>query len=287
MGSWVVDLSLSVYIFLELSRIVYLLSLLDNKWHDKSFVTSLNLNPKPKCIWLSFGDDFLAYAEKAKEHGISVFIMVHSVKEALNAQKQKADVIILQGSDAGGHGKNYASVISLVPEVRDALDGSGIPIIAAGGIVDGRGLAAALMLGADGVAMGTRMAATHECQSSEQIKQRYVVEKDGGLTTVATHIFDYLSPFDWGSDVIGRALGNNITVQKFRNFLYDRKFSPSVEDKQWYRDNKDNIDIRPIWSGTGCGLIKSIIPAEQVISDTIAEAISTMKSKQLSIVPTK
>ncbi len=96
-----------------------------------------------------------------------------SVKEAEDAVSAGADVVVMQGCDAGGHGKqseSSASIISLIPQARRCIS-ENIPVVAAGGIVDGKGLAASLLLGGDGIVMGTRFIPTDVSLSDPQIKK--------------------------------------------------------------------------------------------------------------------
>ncbi len=96
-----------------------------------------------------------------------------SVKEAEDAVSAGADVVVVQGCDAGGHGKqneSSSSIISLIPQARQCIP-ENIPVVAAGGIVDGKGLAASLLLGGDGIVMGTRFIPTDESLSDPQIKK--------------------------------------------------------------------------------------------------------------------
>ena len=117
---------------------------------------------KPKALMLSFGNP-AAYIEKIKSHGIKAICQVQTMKDAANAIDLGADIIIAQGSEAGGHGESRGT-LNFVPEVADyiAAKSPDTLLCAAGGIGDGRGLAAALMLGADGVLVGSRFWASEE-----------------------------------------------------------------------------------------------------------------------------
>jgi nitronate monooxygenase len=128
---------------------------------------------KPRIVWLSFARemaDFAKWTRAVREVSpqTKIWIMLGKVSAALEVvQGAKPDVLVMQGADAGGHGfERSAGIVSIVPETIDALEAAGhghLPVLAAGGIVDGRGVAAALSLGAKGVIMGTRFIASHEC----------------------------------------------------------------------------------------------------------------------------
>lgn len=114
------------------------------------------------------------YMNEWKAAGIKVIPVVASVAHAKLMQKAGADAIVAEGTESGGH-IGEATTMTLVPQVVDAVD---IPVIAAGGIADGRGMAAAMMLGAEGVQIGTRFVASTEAQVDEAYKNRIVKAKD-------------------------------------------------------------------------------------------------------------
>lgn len=111
--------------------------------------------------------------KKLKDAGIVCIPTVGAVKHAVKAVKMGADAIVIQGAEGGGHTGSVATTI-LLPQVIDALKDSGVPVVAAGGFSDGRGLVAALAFGADGIAMGTRFLMTKESPVPAQTKENYV-----------------------------------------------------------------------------------------------------------------
>src|SRR3954464_951921 len=117
------------------------------------------LEARPAAIMLSFGDP-TPFAGRTKEAGCKIICQVQTLAQAKQAADAGADIIIAQGRDAGGHSGTTRGTMGLVPAVVDAV--APIPVVAAGGIADGRGLAAALALGAAGISMGTRFTASRE-----------------------------------------------------------------------------------------------------------------------------
>ncbi|MFW6125818.1 MAG: NAD(P)H-dependent flavin oxidoreductase [Chloroflexota bacterium] len=118
------------------------------------------------------------YTAHFKEAGVKVLHVVASVRHAQSAEKRGVDAVIAEGYEAGGHnGFDELTTFVLVPQVVDALS---IPVVAAGGIADARGVVAALVLGADGVQIGTRFIATHECVAHESFKKAVVEAVDTG-----------------------------------------------------------------------------------------------------------
>jgi nitronate monooxygenase/enoyl-[acyl-carrier protein] reductase II len=126
--------------------------------------------PKPTAISFAGGDpgDFV---KKVHDAGVLVIHQVHTVKQAHQAAEREVDVIIAQGSEAGGHGSTVSGM-SLIPQVVDAV--SPIPVVASGGVADGRGLAAALVLGAAGANVGTRFLTSVKAPISPNWKQMII-----------------------------------------------------------------------------------------------------------------
>ena len=146
---------------------------------------------KPAAVWLFAPQnlkDFLEWTNgirEASDGKTRIWIQVGTVAMAVEvARSCKPDVLVVQGSDAGGHGLvKSSSIITLLPECVDTLEEEGfghIPLLAAGGIVDGRGLAAAITLGASGVCMGTRFLASPEAIISKEYQDAVISTKDGG-----------------------------------------------------------------------------------------------------------
>ena len=130
-----------------------------------------------KVVTTSAGNPAL-YTGVFKEAGVKVFHVVASVRHAKGAERHGVDAVIAEGYEAGGHnGVDELPAMVLVPQVVDAVD---VPVVAAGGIADARGLVAALALGADGIQMGTRFVATHECVAHPNFKDAIVKANDAG-----------------------------------------------------------------------------------------------------------
>ena len=129
-----------------------------------------------KIVFTSAGNP-KTWTAHLKSHGITVVHVVSSVKFALKAQEAGVDAVVAEGFEAGGHnGRDETTTLTLIPMVRKALD---IPLIAAGGIATGRGMLAVMTLGADGVQLGSRFAASEESSAHEAFKQVVVDAKEG------------------------------------------------------------------------------------------------------------
>src|SRR5580658_6707630 len=143
----------------------------------------------PRAVMLSFADP-APFAPKIKQAGVPLICQVHTTEQALRAADVGADVVIAQGTEAGGHGQTARSTMPFVPTVVDVLAKRApqVIVVAAGGIADGRGLAAALMLGADGVLLGTRFFATQEALIPDAAKRKVVAAT--GDETIRTSVYD-------------------------------------------------------------------------------------------------
>ncbi len=233
----------------------------------------LALDHKPAAVMLSFGDH-TPFVDAIKAAEIPLICQVQTVAQALHAAQTGADVIVAQGQEAGGHGISSRGTIALAPAIVDALGGD-IPVVAAGGIADGRGLAAALMLGCGGVLMGTRFAASRESLWSE-IKTSALAAANGD-DTVRTEVFDILrrgSP--WPDSYDGRVLRNAAADRWHGNeaALYENleEAGPRFADA----DARDDMAENVTWAGEDVDLIHDIPPAGDIVQRVVNEAIEIM-----------
>ncbi|OZJ05889.1 hypothetical protein BZG36_00899 [Bifiguratus adelaidae] len=224
-------------------------------------------------FWFAYGDcrRFMAMV-RDKSPQSKIVVQVNTVKEASDAADQGADAIVVQGHEAGGHGPVLnSSTIILVPEVVSMLQSRypnrSIPVLAAGGIANGRGLLAALALGASGVVMGTRFMAAEESVYHINAKKAVVEAKDGGTTTMRTEMLDTLRRSNWPQGYNGRVLRNAITD------AMERGESLRALQKL-YDDAKASNDAKglAIFAGSNVGLVNEILPAGQIIANTMREA---------------
>jgi nitronate monooxygenase len=227
----------------------------------------LALEYQPHVVALSFGDA-RPFVDPIKDAGALVVVQIHDVDQALAALDAGADALIVQGAEAGGHSLRRAS-LPLIPAVRDAV-GEQPVLIAAGGIADGRGLAAAMLLGADGVMMGTRFLASDEALPSTGLKQRVV--QGIASDTVRTRGFDQVRGIDWPEHYSGRALANQFTARWLgrEHLLSSAASSVAYDYAAALRD--DNLDMRAIWAGEVVDLVNDILPAGQLLEQIVAQA---------------
>jgi nitronate monooxygenase len=226
----------------------------------------LALAAKPSAVWLSFGDPAI-FAGRIKDAGALLVCQVQSVAMAEDAVAKGADIIVAQGGEAGGHGISAGS-IALVPAIVDAV-GEKVPVLMAGGVADGRGLAAALMLGAKGIVMGTRFYASEEAAGFPAAKERMV-----GATaddTLRSIIFDISRQNVWPSPFTGRCLRNEHVNQWAGRELELMRRADVLSDFGNARQRGD-FDIAPVIAGEAVGLIRDLPTAGEIVARTVADA---------------
>ncbi|KPI34502.1 Nitronate monooxygenase [Cyphellophora attinorum] len=206
-----------------------------------------------------------------------IWIQTCSVGAAVQLAKEvKPDVLVMQGSDAGGHGHaRSAGVVSLVPETIDALAAEDLTttpyVVASGGLADARGVAAALALAADGAVMGTRFLASEEVMMPHPgYKQQVLDAKDGAHATTRHTVFDELKgPNMWPSHYDGRGLRSvswkehvedGVGIEDIRQRT---KAAEDGEGKGYAGAPEEKRQV--VWAGTGVGLVKKVMPAGEIV----------------------
>ena len=238
---------------------------------------------KPAAVW-QFGAftnaEYANIAQRVREasNGVTkVWIQVGSAADAVEVvEKAQPDVLVVQGTDAGGHGlETGASIMTLLLEVQDQMQAGGQQkphLIAAGGIVDGRGTAAAMTLGANGVCLGTRFLASEEATIARGYQQDIIRASDGGVSTARTKVYDQLrGTTAWPKSYNARGILN----QSF----HDSKTLSFEENKRMYDDAVEKGDLgwgvegrMTTYAGTGVGLIKEVKKAGDIVREIQQEA---------------
>jgi enoyl-[acyl-carrier protein] reductase II len=201
------------------------------------------------------------YTKYLKEHGIIVVHVVASVKFALKAQEAGVDAVVAEGFEAGGHnGRDETTTLCLIPMVKSAVQ---IPVIAAGGIGTGRGMLAAMALGADGVQLGSRFAATIESSANDAFKQEIVKAKEGDTMLTLKEITPVRlikNPF---FEKVQSAYDNQASLEDLQQLLGRGRAKKGMFEGDLV---EGELEIGQI-----SGLINDIVPAAQVIQDLVAE----------------
>lgn len=229
---------------------------------------------QPAAICLSFGDP-RKFAPKVAERGIPLICQVQSLASARQALEAGATIIVAQGTEAGGHGA-VRGMASLVPEVVDLVRKASPEtlVCAAGGIADGRGLAAALMLGADGVLMGTRFWATEEANVPPGFHAA-ALQADGD-ETLRTSLADIVRRYDWPKPFNIRTLRNKF-VERWQGNEEELKSVADMEVEKFQQAWVDgDADNSAVVVSESIGLIHTIEPVEVVMSNLIQQAEATI-----------
>lgn len=233
----------------------------------------------PATIMLSFGE-LGPFAGRVHAAGVPLTAQVQNLEHARRALDAGAQVIVAQGGEAGGHGMTVRSTFTLVPDVAD-LVAERAPqtlVVAAGGVADGRGLAAALALGADGALVGTRFWATPEALVSPLAQQRALGAS--GDETVRTRVYDVVRRLDWPAEYTVRALGNSFldTWHGHEEQLSD-SVAEAVEAFETATAAED-FDTAAIIIGEAVGRIRQVRPAADVVAEMVGEAAGILNRAQ-------
>lgn len=224
------------------------------------------LEYRPDAVMLSFGDHG-PLAWPVRMAGARLIIQVTTLAEARQALDLGADVIVAQGTEAGGHGARRGwSTLAFVPVVADLA--APVPVLAAGGIADGRGLAAALALGASGALIGTRFLATTEALI-DPAEQQAIIDA-GGEGTERDAVLDIARGSRWPREYTARTLHH-----PFHDAWRDREdeLDASAEAKAAYRRGVASGELPPpVWASQAIDLITGLRPAADVVDGIAAQA---------------
>ncbi|SHI41010.1 nitronate monooxygenase [Shimia gijangensis] len=222
---------------------------------------------------------------RAKAGGLVVLASVGNANEARIAADAGADVIVAQGWEAGGHVWGQVSTMALIPAVADAVD---LPVVAAGGISDGRGMAAALMLGASGVWIGTRLLASPEATIHKEYRSR-ILQASEADTQWAHDLYDV----DW-PDAPHRTLINSTSRTwaeagspapgerpNEKEMIGQDSAGEPVERYQSYTPQPQtvgNVEAMSLWSGQGVSLVREVMPVSDIVEEIHRDAKKCLRA---------
>lgn len=231
---------------------------------------------KPAAVFLSFGDP-RPFAPAIKASGALLVCQVQSRVHCMDALEAGADIIVAQGTEAGGHGARRATM-TLVPEIADLLarESPETLICAAGGIADGRGLAAALTLGADGVVVGTRFWAAEEALVHPNVQAAGVAAT--GDDTLRTSTTDIVRERYWPDKLDIRVVRNAFTDRWHGKEDELRANRPPETARVFAAIAEGDAALAPIIAGEALGMIDEVEPAEAIVNRMVHEAVDVLKS---------
>ncbi|MFZ1079034.1 MAG: nitronate monooxygenase [Methylovirgula sp.] len=251
----------------------------------KPELLDLVLAHAPAALMLSFGEP-APFAAKIKRAGAALFCQVQTLAHARKAVAAGADVIVAQGGEAGGHGGTRAT-LTLTPEIADYLAGAAPDclLLAAGGIADGRGLAAALLLGADGVLIGSRLMASAEALAPPGVIEAMLAAD--GDATVKTSVPDLVRGYDWPSGFSGRALKTRFIVDWHgrEDALLDPATKTAQAERYWQALRAGNAEETGIFAGEAVGLIRDAPPAAATIAKMVTHAEHLLSGASTFLAP--
>ena len=236
-------------------------------------------NHRPAAVMLSFGDP-RPFSKRIIDSGASLICQVHSLKDLPLAVEAGAKIIVAQGTEAGGHGATQErgrGTFSFISETADwlAAHAPGTYLLGAGGIADGRGLAAAMVLGADGAMMGSRFWATKESLANPQAKT--VATQTDGDNTARSSVFDILRRKNWPESFDFRAIRNDL-YRQWEGRIDALKNDPE-EGRAAYDDGVRQADFNRAHIGIGesAGMISNVPDAATLIGDIESEMKRAVK----------
>ncbi|HUJ87613.1 MAG TPA: nitronate monooxygenase [Burkholderiales bacterium] len=233
------------------------------------------LKHKPMAVMLSFGDP-RPFVDEIRAAGAKLICQCQDMGHVMDAVEVGAAAVVAQGAEAGGHGALRGG-ITFVPEAADYIRGNapGTLLLAAGGIADGRGLAAALMLGADGVLMGTRFWASTEALVATRHHEA-IIETDGD-GTIRTRVADIARQIPWPRGFTARIRRNAFT-NRWHGREDELERNASVEGPRYRKAFAEgDPENTAVWFGEAAGLIHSIEPAGAIVERVAAEALDVLE----------
>ncbi|BAH48808.1 putative oxidoreductase [Rhodococcus opacus B4] len=240
---------------------------------------------RPAAIFLSFADP-APHAPAIRAAGIPLICQVHDLDQARRAVEVGASVLAAQGGEAGGHGTGARSTFTLVPEIADFLrrQAPEVMLLAAGGIGDGRGLAAALALGADGALVGTRFWAAEEAAIPRAAQRRAL--RASGDDTIRQSAFDIVREKPWPTRYTGRVLHNGF-IRRWHGDEPGLRDALREKQEQFLVAVKaENYDVANLIVGEVIGQIDRVDSVASIMDDMVgtAAAILGRSSRDLAAI---
>ncbi len=230
------------------------------------------LRHAPAAIMLSFGA-VEPFAPAVKRSGARLICQVQTMRHVRDAVAAGADIVVAQGAEAGGHSQSRAT-FTLVPEIADYLTGAApdTVLVAAGGVADGRGLAAALMLGADGVLVGSRFMMSEEAIVPPKLQDAVIGAI--GDATVKTKVLDVVRKLEWPPEITGRVLQNRFVDDWHGREKELAAPDTVVRELARYTRARESGDMQNtgVFVGEAAGLLNDVRPAGDIVRDMVADA---------------
>ena len=241
---------------------------------DRPDLLEATIEAQPSLVSVSFGDP-APYVGPLHDAGIAVASQVNTTADVAQALDAGVDVLVAQGTDAGGH-TGSVGTMPLLQRVLEIGDAAGKPVVAAGGIATGRGIAGALAMGAAGAWIGRRFCATRESLGGEEARRRILEAGETG--TVHTRVFDVAQGIPWPEEFPGRALRNSFTARWHgREEDLRAQRSSAATGLEEARERGDYSEAY-IYAGQAAGLVNDLPPAGELVGRLVVEAEARLRA---------
>jgi nitronate monooxygenase len=236
---------------------------------------ALVLAHAPAVLMLSFGDP-TPFAAAIRATGSKLICQVQTIAHTRTALACGADIIVAQGTEAGGHGATRAT-LTLVPEVADLLarEAPATLLVAAGGIADGRGLAASLMLGADGVMLGSRLWSTPEALVHPNHQRAALAANGDG--TIRQKSADIARGYDWPDEFTGRVLRTAFVTRWQGREAEHRAVAEAARPDYLAAVAEGRTEESGVFVGEAIGLMRDVSPAAEIVARVTKEAEALLR----------
>lgn len=232
---------------------------------------------EPAALMLSFGDP-MPFADRVHRAGVALICQVHTLDQARRALDAGAAILVAQGAEAGGHGVGERSTFTLVPAVADLIAARSpeTSLVAAGGVADGRGLAAALALGADGVLVGTRFWAAAEAAVPAGARRRAIAAT--GDDTVRTKVYDIVRGYDWPTAYTGRVLRNRF-LDRWHGDENDLRARLAEAREEYRNAAAEDFDTTNLIVGEAVGCVQDTPPVAELVQRMVEDARTILNDR--------
>jgi nitronate monooxygenase len=236
------------------------------RWHleRRPELLDLALEMQPKLICISFGD-VREFVGRARSRGILTAAQVQSRRRAQQAIDANVDIVIAQGTEAGGH----TGAVGTLPLLQIVLEMTDLPVLAAGGIATGRGLAAVLAAGAAGAWIGTPFLLARESRTTEAARR--AIEGSDETQTIRTSVYDRLQHTGWTPEFAGRALRNPF-VERWNGREDELLRNEGAVTAYAKARSEGNYEIAQIYAGQSVGLLRDVRPAAHIVREIARDA---------------
>ena len=236
----------------------------------------------PAVLMLSFGDP-APFAPTVRAAGSRLICQVQTIAHTRAALECGADIVVAQGSEAGGHGATRAT-LTLVPEVADLLARASPTtlLVAAGGIADGRGLAACLMLGADGVMLGSRLWASPECLVHPNHQRAALAANGDG--TIRQKSADIARGYEWPEEFTGRVLRTAFVARWHGREAEHRVVAEAARPDYWAAVAEGRTEECGLFIGEAIGLMRDVSPVAEILARVTNEAEALLRGRAAALV---